>query len=83
MVRIPKNEPLTEKDMTLMREQDSAKEQHKQIRGAVRDYTHKHRVEILWDLNEDCIKDKIFMLRIDDKEVLLDTEQVMRYLRWV
>lgn len=74
---------LTDKDMMALREQDSAKEQSKQTRGALRDHTHQHRVEVFWDLNEDCIKDQIFELRIDDVSVLLDAEQIMRLLRWV
>lgn len=74
---------LTDKDMSLLREQDSPREQVKQTRGALRDHSHAHRVELIWDLNNDCKKDRIFKLVVDDYEVLLDAEQAMRYLRWV
>jgi hypothetical protein len=80
MARISK---LTLKDMTVLREQDSPREQHKQTRGAVRDLSGKHQVTIFWDLSEECKKDMIFKMAIDDYEVLLDAEQVKRYLRWV
>jgi hypothetical protein len=69
--------------MTVLREQDSPREQHKQTRGVVRDHSGRHQVTIFWDLNEDCIKDQIFKMSIDDYEVLLDAEQVKRLLRWV
>ena len=73
----------TEKDMDVLREQDSARDQHKQTRGSLRDYSGRHVVEMYWNLSEEAKKDMIFKLRIDDKEVLLDAEQVSRYLRWV
>jgi hypothetical protein len=80
MTRISK---LTDKDMTVLREQDSPREQHKQTRGVVRDLSGKHKVEIFWDLSEECKKDMIFKMSIGDNEALLDAEQVKRLLRWV
>lgn len=74
---------LTNKDMTVLQEQDSPREQHKQTRGVVRDLTGNHQVTIYWDLSPECIKDQIFKMSIDDYEVLLDAEQVKRLLRWV
>ena len=64
-------------------EQDDPRQQDALGRGVLRDHTNKHRVEVFWNLNEDCIKDKIFKLKIDNTEVLLDAEQAMRLLRWV
>lgn len=74
---------LTQKDMTALHEQDSPKEQAKQTHGALRDHLGQRRVEMFWDLSDECKKDQIFKLRIDDYEVLLDSEQVQRYLRFV
>lgn len=74
---------LTEKDMDVIKEQDSAKEQFKQTRGSLRDYSGQHAVEMYWDLSEEAKKEMIFKLRIDDYEVLLDWEQVARYGRWI
>lgn len=74
---------LTTKDMTMVSEQDSAREQHKQTRGSLRDYSGQHKVEMFWDISDEHKKDMIFRLDIDDKSVLLDAEQLQRYLRWI
>jgi hypothetical protein len=74
---------LTEKDMSTLREADNVKDQRDAGRGVLRDYGMNHEVIMEWDLNPEAIKDRMFRLRIDDKEVILDVEQVMRYLRWV
>jgi hypothetical protein len=78
-----RNSKLTDKDMSVLREQDSPREQHKQTRGVVRDHSGKHQVTIYWDLNPECKKDQIFKMSIGDNEALLDAEQVKRLLRWV
>jgi len=74
---------LTEKDMEVLKEGDSALDQHRKTRGEVKDYSMKHRVEIFWDLNDEAKRERIFKLRIDDYEVLLDAEEVARTIRWV
>jgi hypothetical protein len=71
------------KDMSSLREADIAKVQKEKGHGELRDYTLQHRVHLYWDLSDDAIRDKMFRLVIDDYEVILDTEQMMRYLRWV
>jgi hypothetical protein len=74
---------LTQKDMNSIQEQDSAREQVKQTRGSLRDFSNQHKVEMFWDLNEECKRDTIFKFKIDDYEVLLDWEQVARLGRWI
>ena len=74
---------LTEKDMTALTEQDSAKDQVKQTRGSLRDYSGQHKVEMFWDLSDEHKKEMIFRLDIDDYSVLLDWEQVARLGRWI
>lgn len=74
---------LTEKDMTVLREGDKAVTQRDKHRGTVRDYSLRHRVTVEWDLNEDAKRDSMFILKVDDYEVILDAEEMMRYLRWV
>lgn len=75
---------LTTKDMSTVREADRAKDQKERSYGELRDYSLQHKVEMRWDLNEDSIKDQIFELTIDGTtKVLLDAEQLQRYLRWV
>lgn len=72
-----------EKDYSAMREADRTTVQHKSSRGALRDYTMRHKVIMEWNLNEDAKMDKIFKLKVDDLEILLDAEEVLRLLRWV
>lgn len=74
---------ITEKDMSVLREADATKKQQAARRGTIRDYSLKHRVEIAWDLNDEAMRDQMFRLKIDEKEVILDAEEVMRLLRWV
>lgn len=69
--------------MSVVREAASAKNQQAARRGTIRDYSMSHRVELSWDLNDDAMRDKMFRLKVDDKEVILDAEEVMRLLRWV
>lgn len=73
-----------EKNMLDLREADSVRTQRDAGRGALRDVTMQHKVEIRWDLNPEAVKEKMFKLVIDDNiEVILDSEQMLRYLRWV
>lgn len=80
---MPRETKLTEKDMSILREGGSTKQTHDDKRGSLRDYSLKHRVMVEWDLNTDAQRDQIFRLRIDDIEVLLDAEELMRYIRWI
>lgn len=74
---------LTQKDMSVVKEADSARDQIKKKHFVIRDYSLNHRVEIMFDLNEEAERDQIFRLRIDGIEVLLDNEEVLRVLRWI
>ena len=74
---------LTQKDMTILNENDSVKEQHINTTYELRDYSLQHRVHMDRELNADADKDLIFRLTVDDYEVLLDAEQVARAVRWV
>lgn len=71
------------KDLDPTREADSALVQHKSSSGVLRDLSLKHKVKMYWDLSKDAQTDQIFKLEIDDYVVYLDSEQMMRYLRWV
>lgn len=75
--------PRQTKDMTVYREADSPKTQKDKHNGELRDAGMKHKVHMYWDLNEDGIRDQIFKLTVDDYTVYLDSEQLLRYLRWV
>lgn len=74
---------LTEKDMSVLREGDRTMTQRDKSHGVIRDYSGQHRIEVRWDLNEDAIRDHMFILKVDDREMVCDAEEFMRYLRWV
>ena len=46
-------------------------------------FSNGNTVEIFWDLNEAAIQDRMFKMRIGDKEAILNAEEVRRFLRWV
>jgi hypothetical protein len=71
------------KDYSTLREGDPTKVQRDKGRADLRDYSMKHKVSMYWDLNEDSKIDQMFILRIDNIEVILDSEDLQRYLRWV
>lgn len=81
--RALKSGELTPKDMSVLREGDQTKIQRDKKVGNLKDYSLRHRVTIVWDLNEEAQRDRMFKLTIDDNEVVLDAEEFMRYLRWV
>lgn len=83
MPRQTKRGELTTKDMSVIREGDQTRTQKEKAHASVRDYSLQHRVEVQWDLNDEAIRDQMFRLKIDDYEVILDAEELMRYLRWV
>lgn len=78
-----RRDELTLKDMAVLREGDSARTQHKLSRQVLKDYSLRHQVEIEWDLNEDAKRDRMFILRVDDHEIILDAEELIRAVRWV
>lgn len=71
------------KDTSVLREGDSVQKQATGNRGFLKDYSMKHTVEVMWDLSEESKLDRMFKLRIDDKEVILDYEEFFRNIRWV
>ena len=70
-------------DRSALREQDSAFKQHKATKTHIKDYSMKHVVEVLWDMNQDSIDDRMLILRVDDKEVLLSHDELLRSVRFV
>lgn len=73
---------LTTKDMSVLREMDNTKEQQKKRVGTLKDYSLRHRVSVAWDLNDEANEDRMVRLTFDGQSAILDTEELMRYLRW-
>lgn len=74
---------LTDKDMSVLREGMSTRDTFDAKRGTIRDYSLKHKITVDWDLNEEAQRDRIFRFKVDDYEVLIDAEELMRFIRWV
>jgi len=70
-------------DRSELREGYKAKEQRKATRASVKDYSLKHNVTLEWDMNDDTIRNRIFKLKIDDYEVTLSWEEMLRTGRWI
>ena len=49
--------------------------------GYLTDQSGKHTVQLNWELNEMAVRDKIFKLTVDDKEVYIDMEELLFYTR--
>lgn len=74
----------TYKDRDVLFDSNSATSQHKMSRAALKDYSLKHKVEMAYDMNNDSMRDRIFVLIIDSKtKVVLDWEEMMRVGRFV
>lgn len=72
-----------DKDRERLKESESATSQSRSSRGALKDYSLKHKVTMEYDMNEDSIRDRMFVLRVDDYSVVLDWEEMMRIGRFV
>ena len=69
--------------MTVLREGESVWDQRRNDHALLRDYSMKHRIVMSWDLNDEARRDRIFKLKIDDYEVLLDYEEFLRSARMI
>lgn len=47
------------------------------------DFGGKHEVVMVWDINEQGIRDQVFMIRIGDKTAYLSAVQLQKYIRWI
>ena len=72
-----------QKEMTVLREGESVWDQRRNDHALLRDYSMKHRIVMSWDLNDEARRDRIFKLKIDDYEVLLDYEEFLRSARMI
>jgi len=52
-----------------------------QGKGALTDQSGNHEIELDWELNDMAVRDKIFKLTVDDKEVYIDLEELLFYTR--
>jgi len=78
-----RNSKLTDKDMDVLDETRSAKVQVNTPSTSLKDYSLKHRVKMEWDLSDEAKRDMMFRLRVDDYDVILDWEEVLKAGRFI
>ena len=69
--------------MSVLDETLAGKEQVKIPFAPLKDYSLRHRVQMRWDLNADSTRDQMFILKVDDYEVVLDWEEMLRAGRFI
>lgn len=69
------------RNMDILRNNPKVTELIKMGRGNLTDLSGNHTIGLDWELNEQAVKDKIFKLTIDEKEVYIDLEELMFYTR--
>lgn len=52
-------------------------------KARLHNYSNSNKVEMFWAMNESCLKDGIFLLKIGDKQAMISAEEMRRFLRWV
>lgn len=63
------------RDVKNLRNKDGISEMLKKGSAQITDQSQNHQITIEWELNEMAVRDKIFKLTIDDKEVYIDYEE--------
>lgn len=63
------------RDVKNLRNKDSITEMMKRGSAKITDQSLNHEILVEWELNEMAVRDKIFKLTIDDKEVYIDYEE--------
>lgn len=53
----------------------------KQGKGKLTDLSGNHDVELDWEVNDIAVRDHVFKLTVDDKEVYIDYEELLFYTR--
>ncbi len=67
--------------MHMMRKKPSVQELMNHRTGYLTDYSANHEVRLDWKLNKEAQRDHIFKLTIDEKEVIIDLEELLYYTR--
>ena len=63
------------RDVMNLRNKDSIQEMIKKGQAQLTDQSQNHQITLNWELNDMAVRDKIFKLTIDDKEVYIDYEE--------
>lgn len=63
------------RDVSNLRNKDSITEMIKKGSAKIADLSMNHNITVDWELNDTAVKDKIFKLTVDEKEVYIDYEE--------
>lgn len=63
------------RDVSNLRNKDSITELLKKGQAKIADLSMNHEITVNWELNDQAVKDKIFKITIDEKEVYIDYEE--------
>lgn len=50
--------------------------------GRLLDYKGSKKVEMFWNVNPEMAADSLFILKVDGVELILDSEEFLKFLRW-
>lgn len=71
------------KDLEALQETNGVMKQRETPHAELKDYSLQHQVSIEWDLSKEAERERVFLLRVDDYEVLLDYEEFRKASRFI
>lgn len=71
------------KDQDALLETNGVMKQRTTPRADLKDYSLAHQVSIEWDMSKESERERMFILRIDDYEVILDYEEFRKASRFI
>jgi hypothetical protein len=69
------------KDMGVIRETEGFRTALTKSNAFLKDYGRGALVMLKWDLNEEAIRDRMFIIKINDEEAVIDLEELLSYTR--
>jgi hypothetical protein len=72
---------LTDKDMRVLQETMKFSRALEQDNAVIKDYNGEALVILEWNLNPEANRERIFRIRINDEEALIDLEELLSYTR--
>lgn len=71
------------KDQDALLETNGVMKQRTTPRADLKDYSLQRQVSIEWDMSKESERERMFILRIDDYEVVLDYEEFRKASRFI
>jgi len=71
------------KDLESLDETNSAIKQRQIPHAELKDYSLTHQVSMEWEMSAEANRERMFILRVDDYEVILDYEELRKAARFI